>query len=168
MDGILIFAGIILLLVGLVGCLLPVIPGPPLAWLSLLLLHFHSKHSFEISTLVIWGIITAVVTVLDYYVPVWGTKKFGGTKYGVWGSTIGLIAGIFLLPMLGIVLGPFGLTGILLGPFAGAVIGEMIAGQSRENALRSGIGSFIGFVAGTFMKLVVVFFIGFVFFRELY
>ncbi|MFA5659597.1 MAG: DUF456 domain-containing protein [Oscillospiraceae bacterium] len=168
MDAFLIFSGIILLLVGLSGCLIPGIPGPPLAYLSLLCMHFTKQHSFDWLALTIWAVITIIVTVLDYYIPVWGTKKFGGTRYGVWGSTIGLIIAVLILPFLGIIIGPFGLTGILIGPFAGAVIGETVAGQSKERAIKAGIGSFIGFLAGTMMKLTVVFIIGFIFFRELY
>ena len=168
MDAFLILLGIILLFAGLAGCLIPGIPGPPLAYASMLLLHFTKKHDFSVSSLIIWGLITAIVTLMDYYIPIWGTKKFGGTRYGVWGSTIGLIIAVLILPFLGIIIGPFGLTGILLGPFAGAFIGELISGQNSDKALRSGLGSFIGFLAGTMIKLVVVILLGFVFFRELY
>jgi hypothetical protein len=112
------------------------------------------------------GVIMVVVSILDYLVPIYGTKKFGGSKRGVWGSTIGLIVGIFILPILGIVIGPFGLLGIILGPFVGAYLGEMTAGKDSESALRAAFGSFIGFLAGTFMKFAysvvagVYFFIG--------
>jgi hypothetical protein len=105
--------------------------------------------------LTIWAVIVLIVAILDYVVPIWGTKQFGGTKAGVRGSTIGLIVGILLLPMLGVVLGPFGLFGILGGPFIGAWIGERYAGQSHDKALRAAIGSFIGFLAGTLMKVAV-------------
>jgi uncharacterized protein YqgC (DUF456 family) len=84
--------------------------------------------------LAVWAVIVVIVAVLDYVVPIWGTKKFGGTRSGVRGSTIGLIIGVILLPMLGIVLGPFGLFGILGGPFIGAWIGEKYAGQNQDKA----------------------------------
>jgi len=88
--------------------------------------------------------IAAVVTLFDYYIPIYGTKKFGGTTYGVWGCTIGLVAGLWLGPI-----------GIIIGPFAGAFIGEMIANNNSEKAFKAAMGSFIGFLAGTLLKLVV-------------
>ena len=92
------------------------------------------------------------MAVADYFVPIMGTKKFGGSKSGVKGSTIGLVAGVILTFMtsgLGVML-------LLLGPFAGAFFGEKYAGNSNEMALKSGIGSFLGFLAGTFGKIIVV------------
>jgi uncharacterized protein YqgC (DUF456 family) len=86
-----------------------------------------------------------VAFALDYIIPAWGTKKFGGSRFGVWGSIIGLFAGLLFFP-------PFG---IIVGPFAGAVIGELVAGQNTESALRSGFGSFAGLLLGTLIKLTV-------------
>lgn len=100
------------------------------------------------------GSIMVLVSVLDYVVPVYGTKRFGGSRQGVRGSAIGLIIGVFVLPALGIVIGPFGLPGIILGPFIGAYLGETHSGKSPEQALKAAFGSFLGFLAGTFMKLV--------------
>ncbi|MBN2348832.1 MAG: DUF456 domain-containing protein [Bacteroidales bacterium] len=153
MDYLLLVFAIVFILLGLVGCIIPGLPGPPLSFVGIILLHFTRFAEFSFNTLFILGGIALIVQVLDYIVPIWGTKKFGGTKAGVWGSTIGLIAGIIVLPMLGIVLGPFGLIGILAGPFFGALIGELIHGQASERALVAAIGSFIGFLAGTLMKL---------------
>lgn len=93
------------------------------------------------------------ITVLDYVVPIWGTKKFGGTKAGVRGSTIGLLVSMFVLPLLGITLGPFGIIGMLAGPFVGAYIGETRTGVSSDVALKAAFGSFVGFLAGTLIKL---------------
>ena len=112
------------------------------------------------------GLICAVITVLDYVVPVWGTKKFGGTKAGTRGSTIGMIVGILVLPMLGIVLGPFGILGILGGPFVGAYIGEKMGGTPDDKAWRSAFGSFIGFLTGTLMKVVYTLVVGFYVIRD--
>lgn len=105
------------------------------------------------SFLAVMAFVAVVITVLDYVVPIWGTKKFGGTKAGVRGSTIGLIVSMFVLPVLGITIGPFGLLGVLAGPFVGAYLGEMLGGTSTEAALKSAFGSFVGFLAGTLMKL---------------
>lgn len=144
MDYLLIGLGIVFMIVGILGCLLPFIPGPPFNFIGLLLLHFTSRFQFESNFIIIWAIITAVVYGLDMVIPVWGTKKFGGSKQGIWGSVIGLVAGFFFFP-------PFG---IIIGPFVGAVIGELTAGKDSGAALKSGFGSFVGFMAGTVLKLI--------------
>lgn len=144
MDYLLIGLGILFLIAGILGCILPVLPGPPLSYVALLLLHFTSKYQFSTKFLIIWLIITVVVYGLDYVIPAWGTKKFGGSKRGVWGSVIGLVIGLFFFP-------PFG---IIIGPFAGAVIGELTSGKDAGVALKSGFGSFMGFLAGTLLKLI--------------
>jgi hypothetical protein len=153
MDWIFIAIGIILILLGFLGAVLPVLPGPPLSFIALVLLQFTKAPPFSANFLIVMGLIMMAVTLLDYIVPVIGTKKFGGSRQGIRGSMIGLIAGVFVLPVLGIVMGPFGLLGIILGPFIGAYIGERMAGKDSDAALKAAIGSFIGFLAGTFMKL---------------
>ena len=115
MDILLIVLGAICLLLGLIGCVAPVLPGVPLSYLGLLLLHFTDRVQFSWQFLVVWGVVVVVIQILDYFIPAWGTKKFGGTKYGVWGSTIGLFVGLFMGPL-----------GIVVGPFIGAVLGELI------------------------------------------
>ncbi len=166
-DYLLLVISILLILVGIVGCILPIIPGPPLSFIGIIIANFTRFADFSTNTLFFLGALAIIVQALDYIVPVWGTKKFGGSKYGVWGSTIGLIVGIILLPMLGIVLGPFGLIGILGGPFFGALIGETIAGKQSDKAFKAAIGSFIGFLAGTFMKLTTSIVITIFFVKEL-
>ena len=168
MDYFLAIIGALSIIIGIIGSILPGLPGPPLSYFGLLLLHWTRFAQFSFKMLVIWAVIVMVVAVLDYVVPIWGTKKFGGTRSGVRGSTIGLIIGIILLPMLGIVLGPFGLFGILGGPFIGAWIGERYAGQNANQAMRAAMGSFIGFLAGTFMKIAVSMILAFYFFRAVF
>ena len=168
MDAVLITLGIIAVLVGVIGAIVPGVPGPAIAYLSLIFLQLTDRHPFQEDFLVIMGLIMAAVTVLDYVVPVYGTKRFGGTKRGMWGSTIGLILGIFILPATGIFLGPFGLFGVILGPFLGAYIAESTGGMDSRKALNAAIGSFIGFLAGTFMKLVYTIVIAIYFFAELF
>lgn len=165
MDILLIILGIILILVGLAGSVIPGLPGPPLSYLGILLMHWTKSYQYETKMLVTWAVIVIIVTIIDYVVPIWGTKRFGGTRAGMWGSTIGLIIGVILLPMLGIVLGPFGILGILGGPFLGAWIGEKYAGQDNQKAIRAAIGSFIGFLAGTIMKLTVSLILTFYYFK---
>ena len=138
------------MIAGVLGCFLPVLPGPPLNFIGLLAAHFSRFAEFDISTLVILGCATIIVQILDYVVPAWGTKKFGGSKYGAWGSMIGLIIGTFFMSI-----GPLGLVGIIGGPFLGAYIGETIGRKNSRNALKAAFGSFIGFLAGTFIKIAL-------------
>jgi len=157
MDYVLIVLGVVFMVSGIVGCVLPVIPGPPLSYVGILLLHFTSRYQFSTRFLVIWAIVTAVVYALDFLIPAWGTKKFGGSKRGVWGSIIGLLIGLFLFP-------PFG---IIIGPFLGAVVGELTVGKDSGTALKSGFGSFLGFLAGTLLKLITSGMMTWYFFKEL-
>lgn len=157
MDFVLIGFGIILITIGIIGCVLPFLPGPPLNYMGLLLLHFTSGYQFSTNFLFTWAIVTVFVYGLDLVIPIWGTKKFGGSKYGVWGSVIGLLAGFLFFP-------PFG---IIVGPFFGAVIGELIAGKDSGAALKSGFGSFVGFIAGTVLKLIASGMMTWYFFKEL-
>ena len=168
MDYILFISAIVVLIIGLIGDIIPGIPGTPVSYLALLLLHWTDRITYSMEFLAITGLVCAVITVLDYVVPVWGTKKFGGTKAGTRGSTIGLIVGIIVLPLLGIVIGPFGILGILGGPFVGAYIGEKMGGTPDEKAWRSAFGSFVGFLTGTFMKLVYTFVIGYFVIKDIF
>lgn len=168
MDFIWIIVGIILILVGIAGAIIPGVPGPIISFVALLVLQLRNNPPFDEKLLVIMGIISAAVTVLDYVVPIWGTKKFGGSKMGVRGSIVGLIIGIIGLPILGIVIGPFGIIGILLGPFVGAFVGESMAGKDSTTAMRSAVGSFIGFLGGTLMKLAYSIVVGYYFFAALF
>lgn len=157
MEWVWITLGVLLTISGIVGCILPFIPGPPLSYAALLVLLLTDRNIFGSTFLLIWLIITIAVTLLDYYVPVWGTKKFGGSSRGIWGATIGLLIGIFFFP-------PFGM---IAGPFLGAVIGELLGGKELNIALKSGLGSFIGFIAGTVMKLTVSIMLAFYFFKAI-
>ena len=143
MDIVLLVLAGIFLIVGIIGCIVPGLPGVPVAYVGLWIAQASERVDFSWQMLLIWGIVTVVVSVLDYVVPAWGTKRFGGTKYGVWGSTIGVFAGLF-----------FGAIGVIVGPLAGAIIGELIGGKEVAEALRAGWGSFIGLLFGTVLKLV--------------
>lgn len=137
-------AGLVLLL-GFIGCVLPIIPGPPLAWLGLLLGYFSDYCNIPTWVLVVTGIVSIIVTVSDYILPSFFTKKSGGSKSGSWGSNIGLIIGCFL--------GPFG---IIICPFLGAFIGELINDSNdKKRALKAAWGAFVGFLFGTGIKLFV-------------
>ena len=119
MNVVLIIVAILLVLVGLVGSIVPGIAGPPFSFLGLLVLSFVKGVEYSTTFLVVMGLIAAVVFALDYVVPAWGTKKLGGTKAGVRGSTIGLILGLMVTFVF-----PIGFIAVLIGPFIGAYIGE--------------------------------------------
>lgn len=143
------------MILGIIGCLVPVLPGPPLSFIGVILLHLSRFGQFSNSTLIILGTIAVVVTVLDFIVPIWGTKKFGGSKYGTRGATIGLVIGIFLGPM-----------GIIIGPLIGAFVGEMIFKDDPGYALKAGFGSLLGFLTGIGLKLAASFIMTFYFVKE--
>ncbi len=146
MDVFWLVVSIVLMVVGILGCLLPFLPGPPLSYVGLLTMQLREHPAFSTKFLVIFAIVTVIVTVIDYWIPVAGAKRMGGTKYGMWGCTIGLIVGIFFPPL-----------GIIAGPFIGAFAGELLGNASTEHALKAAIGSFIGFLFGTLIKLVTCF-----------
>lgn len=142
-----IILGIVLAVIAIFGSVLPLLPGPPIAYAGLLLQQLRTEKPFSTNFLLLWLAIVVVSMILDYLIPIWGTKKFGGTKYGVWGCTLGFLAAFWL--------GPWG---VIIGPLIGAFIGEMIAQNNSTNALRAALGSFIGFLMGSFLKLVICFF----------
>ncbi len=154
MDLFLVIIAFIFLAAGLAGAVLPAIPGPPLSFAGIMILGSTSYISFSESFYFITALLALVIVLVDYFVPIYGTRLFGGTKAGMRGSTIGLVLAVIILPLLGITMGPFGLTGLLIGPFLGAYIGEKLAGMDEKKAWRSAIGSFLGFVAGTVLKIV--------------
>ena len=157
LDFFLAAGGALLMIVGVIGCVLPVIPGPPLSFVGLLLLHFSRFADFSFEFLLVFGSIAVIVTILDYVVPVWGTKRFGGSRYGMWGAGIGLVLGLILFPPLG----------IIIGPFAGAVIGEAITGKKSAEAFRAGLGSLMGLMMGVGLKLAASIAMTFYFVKEL-
>ncbi|MDD3356300.1 MAG: DUF456 domain-containing protein [Dysgonamonadaceae bacterium] len=135
----------ILLIVGIVGSVLPVLPGPPLSWLGLLILKFAPSVSHRLSwtVIILVGLFTIIVVILDNILPVWSTKRIGGNKKVVWGAGIGFITGFW-----------FGPLGIILGPFVGALIGGLISGSHIKPALIHASGAFIGFMAGIVLKFI--------------
>ncbi|MCD6180426.1 MAG: DUF456 domain-containing protein [Bacteroidales bacterium] len=151
MDIFLTVLAVILLLVGLIGAIIPVIPGPIISYLGLVSLYFSSYQPFTDRFMLLWAALAIGITALDNIVPILGTKKMGGSKKGVWGSIIGLFIGLIFM-------GPFG---ILIGPFIGAVIGELIGEKEFNSALKAGFGSFLGFLTGTLLKLVFSIWVGY-------
>jgi len=144
MDILLLVLGALLIMLGLAGSFLPVIPGPLTSWLGLLSLHYTSKVEQDWRFLGWTLAIALIVMILDYLIPIWGTKALGGTKAGAVGSTIGLVVGLFFPPF-----------GILFGPFVGALAGELSKNSDRKSALRAAFGSFLGFLSGVMLKLII-------------
>lgn len=145
MDLVLVALAAILMLVGVLGSFLPMLPGIPVSWAGLLLLHFTAAIPMNYTFLGITLVITIIIFILQYAIPALGTKYLGGSKMGMWGATIGLFVGIFI-PL------PFA---ILYTPFVGAYIGEILNKADSRTALRAATGSFVGLLASTFMEFVV-------------
>lgn len=144
MDVTIIVIGLILALAGIIGCILPIIPGPIFSFLALILLSWAKNWQvFSQTFLMVMGSLTALLIILDYLAPALGAKKYGASKPGLWGSAIGMVIGIFFIP-------PWG---IILGAFVGALVGELLAGKSGKKALRAGWGILIGSVLGIGLKL---------------
>jgi len=143
MDVLLYVLASLCLLFGFAGCFLPVLPGPLVAYGGLLLLQATERYQFTVGQLVVWGILVVVVQVLDYVTPILGTKYSGGSRWGNWGCVIGTVAGIFL----------FAPWGILLGPFLGALAGELLGGKAFGEAMKAGFGVFLGFVVSVVLKV---------------
>ena len=136
----------ILLLLGLIGSIIPALPGPPLSYLGLLLSHFFIS-KMDINFIFWLAVLVVFVTVLDYFLQIYGVKKAGGGKYAIRGSLVGMLSGIFFFP-------PFG---ILVGAFVGAYIGAKI--EANSNEVKIAFGALWGFIAGTVLKLCTSFYI---------
>jgi len=155
----LVITGLLFALCGFIGCVLPIIPGPPLSFLALIIISY-AKHweAFSIPFLIIMGAITVAVTFLDYIVPAEGAKRFGASKYGVGGSVAGMLAGVFVIP-------PWGL---FFGAFLGALVGELFARKGAAEALRAGWGVFVGIMVSVGIKLAFSGVILFLYVKELF
>lgn len=157
MDIALIILGIICLITGLAGCILPMLPGPPIAYVGLILLHLTDRVQLSTTELLVYLLIVVVVQVLDYIIPMLGTKYTGGGgKWANRGTLIGTLLGMFFLPW-----------GIIIGPFVGAFMGATKDGMDNTQALKAGFGSLVGFLLGTVLKFVVCGYFIWIFIRDL-
>ncbi len=145
MDILLLIIGFLIVLTGIIGSVLPVLPGPLASWFGLLLLYLTKAIPIDWTVLGITLGVAILVSIIDYVLPILGTKKFGGSNYGVNGAMVGLLFGIF-----------FGPLGIIAGPFLGAFFGELLKDhKDSKKAFKAAVGSFIGFLSSTLLKLVV-------------
>ncbi|HOG19454.1 MAG TPA: DUF456 domain-containing protein [Salinivirgaceae bacterium] len=157
-DTLLIVLGIISLIGGLAGCIVPVIPGPPLSFLALMLLEWTELVDIDNQLLWILFAVTVIVTVLDYFLPIWFVKKSGASKRATWGATIGLIVGLIFFPPIG----------IIIGPLVGAYIGEITVSSDAKKAIKGSLATFGGFVFGTLLKFMISGYMTWVFIRDLW
>ena len=149
----LIILAVALIVAGIIFCIVPGLPGPVLSYLGMIAYQFtNTQDKFSTTVLLIWGVVAALAFAGDMVVPAAATKKFGGTKAGVWGGIIGTFVGMFA-PI------PFG---IIWGPLVGAIVGDLLGGKRIASAMKSGFGSFLGFLLATFLKIVVSVWMGIV------
>lgn len=150
METAIIILAILAGVIGLAGSILPGLPGTPVSWVGMLLLYIWGTGTnsagdpMSLTTLIVWGVVVVIVSVIDYVVPMYFTKLTGGSKYAERGAMIGLVAGIILTPV-----------GMILGSFLGAFIAEIYWGKKTgEEALKAAVGSFLGFITGTGIKTI--------------
>lgn len=148
MTILLIILGVLCLLTGLIGCFVPVLPGPPISYVGLLLLHFTKEYDYSLTLLLVLLALVIIVTVLDFVIPMLGSKYVGASKWGSIGGFIGTIVGLFYVSF------SMGLS-LIVAPFLGAFLGEKASGKSWHDALVAGFGSFLGFVVGTLLKTIL-------------
>ena len=144
MDVVLIIIALVVGIVGLLGVVVPVLPGTIFSYIGLVCVYIISDGYVSVNQLILWGVVAVAAILLDYILPGYFSKLFGGSKAGITGATVGTFLGIF-----------FGVPGIVFGPFVGAVAGEMLGTNIPfEKALKVGFGSMLSFVVGTGVKLV--------------
>ena len=145
METLIIILAIVAGVIGIAGSILPGLPGTPVSWVGLLLLYIWGPEEMALKTLIVWGIVVVLVSVVDYVVPMYFTKLTGGSKYAERGALVGLVAGIILTPI-----------GMILGSFLGAFFFELYyTRKGSSQALKAAIGSFLGFITGTGLKTIV-------------
>jgi uncharacterized protein YqgC (DUF456 family) len=154
LEIILVTLGIILTIAGIIGCIVPGLPGPPLNFIALILVKLTYPDSLSWLLILVFAVLTIAITIFDYVVPTYGAKYFGVSKYGIWGSVIGMIAGIFFFP-------PFGM---FIGIIIGAAAGELIGGKSHWQAMKAGTATFFLNLFMMGLKLILSIIMSLVFF----
>jgi len=142
-DVFIFFIAFTLLVLGFVGAILPIIPGPILTYLGLLFLHLFTELNFSNTELVLYAIVAMLVFLSDYILQFIGVKKFGGGNYSIYGTIIGVIAGLFFPPI-----------GLIIGPFIGAFTGALMDNKKNNEAMVIAFGALVGFIFGTFIKIL--------------
>ena len=146
MDILLIISAVVCAIIGIVGSIVPALPGPPVSFVAYLLLYFCTGCDISFQSLAVYGVLAAIVTVVDFVAPVWLTKKSGGSKAATRGATIGLVLALFT-----------GMWGVLVLPFLGALLGELSTGSTSAKAVKVASYSFLAFILTTGVKMVYSF-----------
>jgi len=134
-----------LMLIGLAGTIIPILPSVPLVYAGYAVYGLATGwRDYGLGIMAVLGAITLIIVLLDYLAGALGARKFGASRAGMWGSIIGAILGVIFLNIIG----------LILGTFIGALIGELIVGRTMHEAVKSGWGAFLGFLAGSFVKIV--------------
>lgn len=154
MEIILVILAALFIIAGILGAFVPVVPGPPLSYLGLLILHFAKGGIFGWMFLVSWGVVVVITITLDSFIPAEGARRMGGSKMGIYGALIGAVLGLFFFPP----------AGIIFGPIVGAFIGEIMTGNKSGSALKAAMGSFVGYLVATGMKVGVAIILAYYFF----
>lgn len=156
MEIVWIVLGSLFIISGIIGSFLPVLPGPPLGYIGLLIAHFGLGSDYSWTFLLVWGVVVALVVTLDSFVPAEGARRMGGSRWAVYGCLIGAVAGLFFPP-----------AGLILGPIAGAFLGELLSGNDSQKSFRAAMGSFAGFLIATIIKIGVSFTFAYYFFSAI-
>jgi len=157
METLFIVIGALFIIAGILGAFVPLLPGPPLSYIGILILHFIKGGLFSWLFLISWGIVVVIVVTLDSFMPAEGSRRMGGSKLGMYGALIGALIGLFFFPP----------AGIIVGPIVGAFIGEFIAGKNSGSALKAAMGSFVGFLVAVALKVGVAVILAYHFFSHL-
>lgn len=157
MEVVLVIIGALCVLIGIAGSVVPMLPGTPVSYVGMLLLLLVDGCTYSTEYLLIILGLVILQQLFNYYIPIWGVKKYGGTGYGQWGGVIGLLIGLFFLPW-----------GIIIGPFVGAVIGELIAGRTTTESLKAGFGSLVGNLLTIVFGLILSGVMAYSFFAEVF
>lgn len=158
--GFLIIAFVVLLLIiGIAGSIIPVLPGPPISFLGLLIFHFFTSYQIDVDVLWLLAAAVSIITFLDYWLQVYGVKRFGGGKKAINGTILGLVLGFFIFPPFGVIIGPF------IGAFIGA---RMEVKEDLSSAMKIALGALAGFLGGTLLKFTLSIYIAVLFVNQFF
>lgn len=157
METFLIIIAALFMIAGIIGAFIPIVPGTPLSYIGILILHFTYDGHFSWLFLISWGVVVAITITLDSLLPAEGARRTGGSRTGIYGALLGGVLGLFFFPP----------AGILFGPIVGAFIGEIIAGKKTDSALRAALGSFVGYLVATGLKVGVAIILAYYFFLNI-
>ena len=144
MDIFLLILSFAIMIVGIIGSVIPVLPGPLSSWIGLFLFSMISDVQVNTTLLVTTFIIALIVFILDYILPIYTSKKFGASKYGIIGASIGTITGLFIPPF-----------GIIIGAIIGAISGELLLNKNFKKSFKAGIGVFLGLIVSGLSKALI-------------